>query len=134
MVNYSDSEIDHILRLYDIYSNSIHKYNTIIWQLPAALLTVNILGIRFLIDKPYILKFIPFLNFAVIHSLFKQIYVQRAIINALKNIEKKLELIIGKDMIPDFTYPRIIGIKSGNLISWILLVLNIIFLYFIIKL
>jgi len=126
------NDIGYILKLYGFYSNDLQKYNTIIWQFPTALITVNILAINFFIDKPHLLLFIPLVNFVLLHALFKQVHIQRALINALKKIEGKLQEHYGHDMIPNFeTKNRILKIKSAPLLCYSLLILNIFFLFYI---
>ena len=124
------NDVDNILKLYGIYSNDFQKYNTIIWQFPTALVTVNILAINFFIDKPHLLLFIPLVvNFVLIHALFKHIYHQMAIRNALRKIEGILLDHYDRDMIPDFKVENgILKKSSANLLSYGLLFLNIVFL------
>ena len=124
------NDVDNILKLYGIYSNDLQKYNTTIWQFPTALVTVNILAINFFIDKPHLLLFIPLVvNFVLLHALFKQIHHQRAIINALRKIEGKLREHYDQDMIPDFEVKNgILKKNSADLLSYSLLILNIVFL------
>ena len=85
--NFDDIEI--ILKLYNRYSEDFHKYTTIIWQFPAAIITFNILAINFFLDKPHILLCLPIINFILLHSLFKQIHIQQCLTKALKEIEKR---------------------------------------------
>lgn len=120
---------DNILKLYEIYSSNLQKYNTIIWQFPTALVSVNILAINFFIDKPYLLLFIPLVNFVLLHALFKHVYNQSAIINALKEIENKLRKHYDQKIIPNFEVKnRILKIRSALLLSYSFLILNIMFL------
>ena len=126
------NNVDNILKLYGIYSNDLQKYSTIIWQFPTALVTVNILAINFFIDKPQLLLFIPLVNFVLLHSLFKQVHIQRALINALRKIEGKLREHYDQDMIPNFEVKNwILKIRSALLLSYSLLILNTVFLFYI---
>ena len=125
------NNVDNILKLYGIYSNDLQKYSTIIWQFPTALVTVNILAINFFIDKPHFLLFIPLVNFVLLHALFKHVHHQRAIINALRKIEGKLREHYDQDMIPNFEVRnRILKKRSARLLSYSLLILNIVFLFY----
>ena len=126
------NDVDNILKLYEIYSNGFQKYSTIIWQFPTALVTVNILAINFFIDKPQLLLFIPLVNFVLLHALFKHVHNQSAIKNALKKIEGKLREHYDQDMIPNFEVKNwILKIRSARLLSYSLLILNIVFLFYI---
>ncbi len=129
IVNENMNDVDNILKLYEIYSNDLQKYNTTIWQFPTALITVNIIAINSFMNKPHLLLFIPLINFALIHALFKQVYIQRAIINALRKIEEKLRRNYDQNMIPNFEVKnRILKISSALLLLYSLLILNIVFL------
>ena len=125
------NNVEKILEIYKIYSDDNQKYNTIIWQFPTALITVNILAINFFLNKPCVLLIISFANFVLLHALFKHVHHQRAIINALKKIEDKLREYYDQDMIPDFkAKSRIMKIKSAYLLSYSLLAMNFVFLVY----
>jgi hypothetical protein len=104
------NDVNNILKLQDVYSKSFESYNTIIWQLPAALITGNILLINFL--PAYFLFLIPIINFVFIYALFKFIHNQNAIRDALKEIQEKLRKDFGR-MIPDFEE------KNTDFLKWI---------------
>ena len=124
--------IDGILQIYKIYSDDNQKYMSIIWQFPAAIISINIISINYFLNKPQILFFISLANFVLLHSLFKQAHHQKVIINALKKIEVSLREHYDKNMIPDFeAQNRILKIKSVDLLSYTLLAMNIIFLLYI---
>lgn len=152
MIAENKNNIDNILKLYGIYLNDLKKYNTIIWQFPTALVTVNILAINYLLDKPHILFFISLVNFVLLHALFKHVHHQSAIICTLKKIEYELREHYdrdGRDIIPDFevkkTIPkeerpttcarcffkiinmRIFRTKSAHLLSCSFFIFNIVF-------
>lgn len=128
----NDNRIDRILQIYKIYSDDNQKYMSIIWQFPAAIISINIISINYFLNKPQVLLLISFANFALLHALFKQVYHQKAIINALKQIEVSLREYYYENMIPDFeTQNRILKIKSANLLKYTLLVMNIAFLLYI---
>lgn len=119
------NDIDSILKLYEVYSNNLQKYTTIIWQFPTALITVNILAVNFFIDEPCPLLFISVLNFVLIYALFRHVDHQRSIIDSLKKIENKLRKDYkAKDMIPNFKEYKI---KAASLLAKVLLILNIVF-------
>lgn len=121
-----------ILELYGIYSDDNRRYDTIIWQFPTALITVNILAINFFLNEPLVLLFIPFANFVLLHSLFKHIYHQRALVKALKQMEKQLREYFCENMVPDFEPKRLImKLPSAYLVSYTLLVMNVVFILYI---
>ena len=109
-------ELEVNLKLYEIYLNDLQKYSTIIWQFPTALVTVNVLAINFLIDKPHVLIFIPIVNSVLIHAVFKHVHHQKAIIEAIKRIERKLKDHdeIDEKVIPDFEVKdKVIKVNSS---------------------
>ncbi len=132
-MNEHPNNIQKVLELYRIYSDDKQRYDTIIWQFPTALVTVNILAINFFLDKPYLLLFISLANFVLLHSLFKHVYHQKAIIKALKTIGDKLRECNFGDIIPNFEIGnKIMKIKSADLLSYALLVMNLAFFILII--
>jgi len=125
------NNVEKILEIYKIYSDDHQKNNTIIWQFPTALITVNILAINFFLNELCVLLIISFANFVLLHALFKHVHHQRAITNALKKIEDKLREYYDPDMIPDFkAKSRIMKIKSAYLLSYSLLAMNFVFLVY----
>jgi hypothetical protein len=131
-MNGDKNYIDRILEIYRIYSDDNQKYNTMIWQFPTAILSLNIVAINFFQNKPCALLIVSFFNFILIHALFKQVHNQRAIINALLKIEDRLREYYELNMIPDFTpKSRIMKIKSSYLLTYSLLFMNFVFLGYI---
>lgn len=122
--------VDHILKLYEIYSNDLKKYTTIIWQFPTALVGVNILAIDHLMDKPRILLFIALVNFSLLFALYRHIRHQGVIIDSLIVIEKKLRYHFYSRMIAEFKRKKF---KATYLVWGVLLIFNIVFLYFTFK-
>ena len=120
-----------ILRLYDIYTDSLHRYNTLLWQLPVAVATFNAVILHYFIHKAWILFFTSLFNFIVIHSLYKRVFIQRAIIESIKVIESELSKDLKSGIIPNFqTDNKILKIKSASVLVLGLLSLNLIlFLY-----
>jgi len=119
------------LKLYEIYSNDFHKYTTVIWQFPTALVTVNILAINFLLEKPHILIFFPIINFVLLHALFKHVHNQNCLKGSLVAIEKELIGTFSKKIIPNFTpKSKILKKKSARILSRSLLILNVIFMIY----
>jgi hypothetical protein len=86
--------------LYSWYSEENHKYNTIIWQFPAAILAVNTFAIGTfystfsdmpLWQKMVALFFMWGLNTILLYTLAKHIYHQRGFTKALENLLKRFE-------------------------------------------
>ena len=134
-----------LISLYEIYSNDNRTYNNIVWQFPTALITANIVMVTFLWDKgtlifPYLLLFIPFLNFALIHALFKLGHNQAAIIKSLQAIETQFKQMLSSEssldsgVIPDFKKNRkaIMRWSSRSVINWTILFFNCMYLGFVI--
>lgn len=121
-----------LLEMYEIYSKDNRVYNGIVWQFPLALVTVNAVSIAFLWERPFLLPVLPIINFALLHALFKLGHNQGAIIETLQGIEAELRKKSPRAAahIPNFEKdrPEILGWRSRVIISWTLLVLNIIFM------
>ena len=124
--------INIFLSIYKIYSDDLQKYNSIIWQFPTALITVNILFLHYFFNNTHVLFFISLANFMLLHALFKHIHHQKAIINALKNIEIQLRNYYLDGIIPDFEPKnRILKIHSTYLVFYTLVVFNSVYFLYI---
>ena len=125
-------DMEDIIKLYEIYSKDVQKYDTLIWQFPIALITVNILAIYYFIDHYQVLFFVTLVNFVLLHALFKHAHHRHAIITAIQKIELKLQEYYEQGMVPNFRVENwILKIKSTSLILYILLILNIGFFFYV---
>lgn len=132
MTEKDDISTEELLKLYEIYAEDNRTYNNIVWQFPTAFITINILFLNFLWEKPQLLFVVVLLNFMLIQALFKLSFNQGAIIKSLQTIEKKLSnrYLNQPGIIPDFKkgIAKILGIPSKYLIAYSLLILNIVYL------
>lgn len=94
------TSLAHLMKLYDNYSDAIHRYNSIIWQFPAAFLTVNVLGIRYLHGGSEVA--LSVVNFFLIHAFFKHVANQQVIFDALRSIEGHLKERLEPRFMADF--------------------------------
>ena len=79
------------IKLYGILVDQLQKYNTIIWQIPTALVAANFLAIdKFHSNSPLLLALSLF-NASLIYVFQRMIAQQRAIIKATKSAEAKIK-------------------------------------------
>lgn len=116
-----DNKFEDLINLYGLTLDQIKFYNTQIWQFPTALVTLNILGYRFLYkDDPLILGVMSIINFSLLYALWQHIKNSKAIIEANQEIEKQLRNEF-KDAIPKFKAP---WVRATTLIISILTFFN----------
>ncbi len=132
MHNNKSLDYEKTMKIYEIHTNSISKYNTIIWQFPTAYITLNAIAINFFLEKKYLLLVLVIIDFVLLHSVFKHIHNQSSIIKALKNIEGKLHSFYPNNFIPHFaTNNKILKIRTALLSAYTLLIINIILLLYV---
>ena len=128
----NNNNLDQIFRLYETYSQNHRSYNSIVWQFPTALITLNIVILNEFFDKPVILFPIALLNFVLIQVLYKMFSYQRKILELITAIEEELKMhdFIFRKIIPDFSFDdnKVLKPKSGTLICGTLFILNTIYL------
>jgi len=91
------------LRLYSLLVDQIHKYATIFWQFPTALLAANAFAIdKFLNEPPGILFGVALVDLALIYAFHRLILYQRAIIKAAKKAEIHFRRTQLKEFVPNF--------------------------------
>ena len=86
-------------KLYELYSDENHRYNTLIWQFPAAILGLNILAFAHLppalYQTPTFLWCLFFVNLVLIWSVAKHVWHQRRFTAALSEIAKEYDNELG---------------------------------------
>jgi len=87
--------------LYEWYTDENHKYNTIIWQFPTAIIGLNILAINGIysnisalqkqpLQLIIVLLFMWVLNMILLYTVAKHAFHQRCFTTSLTRIQKKL--------------------------------------------
>ncbi len=117
---------DNQIKLYTVLVDQLQKYNTIIWQVPIALMAANILALDKLLSKPVFLLAISIFNAALIFAFYKMVTQQRVLIEASRSAENELKKN-WLEFIPDFKPSKI---RAPRLFVWILSLLNLgLFIY-----
>lgn len=94
------------ISLYELLVDQLTKYNAIFWQVPTALVAVNILAVEKLLDNRIALLGIILFNAAMIFAFCRMVVQQRSIIDATRGAEDELRQKLPK-FIPRFTQSKI---------------------------
>ncbi len=86
----AEAPIVDLKTLYGWYADENHKYNTLIWQFPAAIVALNILAVDKLGFGPLLLLILWALNNVLLVCVAKHVYHQYCFTSALKKINNKL--------------------------------------------
>jgi hypothetical protein len=97
---------DNRIKLYNILVEQLQKYNTVIWQIPTALVAANFLAIDKFLSRPFLLFAISIFDAALIYVFQRMLVQQRAIISATQQSEKELREDF-RPFIPDFPKKKI---------------------------
>ncbi len=81
---------DREIKLYELIVDQLHRYGSIIWQLPTALVAANLLAFQHASHLPLVLIGIALFNGAMIYVLHRMTTQQRALIEAARNAEAAL--------------------------------------------
>lgn len=126
-----ENNLDRLIQLYRIYSDDLKKFDTICWQYPLALVTVNFLAAYHLRTNPIALAALTIVNFLFIGPLVKNVYLRQAIVTSMRNIEGRLRADLGQNFVVDFNLsdPTFSWLRWRTLflLTWGLLFLNFIF-------
>lgn len=77
--------------LYKLYSEENHKYNSIIWQFPVAVIGVNVLAFDKVAQSPWFAALFLLLNLVLTLFLAKHVYHQGCFTTALQELGKRLK-------------------------------------------
>ncbi|MBI5054492.1 MAG: hypothetical protein HZC38_04450 [Chloroflexi bacterium] len=124
---------DNQIKLYTLLVDQMQKYNSIIWQVPTALIVANFFGIDKFISNPAILFALFVFNTVLIYAFDRMVTQQRAIIDAARRSETELRNTYNT-FIPSFSEtkmraPRLFVITLGALN--ICLLVYVIYLLFV---
>lgn len=124
-------ENDNKIKLYNLLVDQIQKYNTIIWQVPTALVAANFFALDKFLGNPTLLLVLSIFNAVLIYAYHRMIIQQRAIINASQNAEDELKKVY-QTFIPEFHRA---GIRAPSLLAYSLWVIDFyLFVYAVIQL
>lgn len=108
---------DNQIKLYILLVDQLQKYNSIIWQIPTALIAANSFAFdKFSQDNPVILLGLAAVNFAIIYAYRRMIVQQSAIIDATRKAEDEIRKVY-EVFIPCF---RMSKIRASSLLAIIL--------------
>lgn len=121
---------DNQVKLYSVLVDQLQKYNTIIWQIPTAIMAANVLALDKLSSTPAFLLAVSIFNAALIFAFYKMVTQQRAIIDASRSAENELRKI-WPAFIPNFKPSKF---RSPGLFVWTLGLLNLcLFIYSVLR-
>jgi ADP-ribose pyrophosphatase len=102
-LNLNDQMVDD-KSLYAWYSDENHKYNTLIWQFPIAIVGLNVLAVERLWRSAPLIILLWLINNVLLLCVGKHVYHQRRFTNALKEIARRF--LIMHPNAPVVTFPR----------------------------
>ena len=110
---------DNQIKLYALLVDQIQKYNSIIWQVPTALIAANFFAIDRFSSNPWPLLALFVFNSVLIYAFHRMVTQQRAVISAAKYSEVELRKVYDA-FIPSFSdakvrAPRLFVISLGVL-------------------
>lgn len=82
--------MDEQLRLYSLLIDQIQKYNSIVWQIPTALLVADVLALQQLEARPVALVGVAVVSSALTFAYYRMAVAQGTIIDAARNAEAVL--------------------------------------------
>jgi hypothetical protein len=90
------------LKLYAMLVEQLHKYVTIFWQFPLALLTVNFFALEKFLSHPKILVVVSAVDCVLVYAFHRLLINQRAMLAAAKRAEETLRATSYEAFIPKF--------------------------------
>jgi hypothetical protein len=90
------------LKLYAMLVEQLHKYVTIFWQFPLALLTVNFFALEKFLSHPKILLAVSAVDCVLVYAFHRLLINQRSILAAAKRAEATLSATSYEAFIPKF--------------------------------
>jgi len=113
--------------LYGFYSDENHKYNTLIWQFPVAIVGLNVLAVERLWSSSLLMIVLWFINNVLLLCVAKHVYHQRSFTKALESIADRFRTM--HPHIPVVKFPRegvllLTKLPVTWLLFWSLFLLN----------
>jgi hypothetical protein len=90
------------LKLYDMLAEQLHRYVTIFWQFPLALLTANFFALDKFLSRPKILLAVSAVDCVLVYAFHRLLINQRCILAAAKRAEETLSGTNYQAFIPKF--------------------------------
>ena len=113
---------DTSIKLYSLLVDQLHKYNSVIWQTPAALLAVNTFALDKFSDSGVLLLALVLFDAALVYTFQRMVAHQQEIIAAAQKTETKFK----KDydaLIPEFKKGCLPAPKVMVFVLWFLVVI-----------
>lgn len=101
-----NSPVDNQLKLYGLLVEQLHKYVTVFWQFPLALLAANFFALDKFLSHPKILFVVSLVDCVLVFAFHRLVLNQRCIIKAIRGAEKDLRASYPK-FVPEFGEPMI---------------------------
>ena len=137
--HFADSTSDvSAIDLYGWYSDENHKYNTLIWQFPAALVGLNLLALdrKAFVTNPKAMLVMFVLNLVLLLCVAKHVYHQRCFTKSLQALADIFKL--ERPALPVVEFPRT-GINSLSrlpvtwVLFWSLFLMNFLYVWAILR-
>jgi 8-oxo-dGTP pyrophosphatase MutT (NUDIX family) len=112
--------------LYGWYSDENHKYNTLIWQFPVAIIGLNVLAVERLWRSLLLMVVLSLVNNVLLLCVAKHVYHQRCFTKALKRIADRFHAM--HPNIPVVSFPRDGGLWPLTRVPVALLLISSLFL------
>jgi hypothetical protein len=110
------------LKLYTMLVEQLHKYVTIFWQFPLALLVANFLASDKFLCHPRIMVGVSLVDCVFVYAFHRLVINSRSIITAIRNAESILRTSGYDAFIPEFRPPKL---PAPTVTVWTLWVLAI---------
>jgi ADP-ribose pyrophosphatase len=116
--------------LYAWYSDENHKYNTLIWQFPVAIVGLNVIALERLPWTLPLMSILCLVNNVLLLCVAKHVYHQRQFTLALQKIANRFRTM--QPNIPVVSFPRggisrpLVWLKVTWLLFWSLFALNMV--------
>jgi hypothetical protein len=113
---------DNQLKLYAMLVEQLHKYVTVFWQFPLALLAANFLALDKFLCHPKIMFGVSLVDCVFVFAIRRLVINQRCIITAIRKAEAILSTTGYDAFIPKFGRPKL---PAPTVTVWTLWVLAI---------
>lgn len=112
---------DTAIKLYSLLVDSLHKYNSVIWQIPAALLAVNTFALDKFSKDGVLLLALAFFDIALVYTFQRMVTSQQKIIAAARKAENEFKKNYDA-LIPEFKEGCLRAPKVMVFVLWFLVV------------
>jgi hypothetical protein len=106
------------LKLYTLLVEQLHKYVTVFWQFPLALLVTNFLAADKFLQHPPVMFLLALIDCVFVYAFHRLVKNSDDIILALKKAEQNLKRTAYVEFIPEFHPPKVRAPRLTVLTLW----------------